>query len=112
MQTGHILLKKPFEAIKTAFKDYKLHNNSYYIEKKYITIEKGLVIAVNYKLAKQLNLETIGNIKEPTQLEAQKDNIIFDLKFKEQLELQRQADIAIAILTKNSDKINELITNK
>ena len=111
MQTGHILLKQPLEAIKTPFKLYEIHGY-YQIEKKYITIEKGLIIAVNYKLAKQLNLETIGNIKEPTQLEAQKDNIIFDLKFKEQLELQRQADIAIAILTKNSDKINELITNK
>ena len=109
MKTGHILLKTPFKAIKTAFKDYKLLNTEYYIEKKHVTIKKGLVIAINYKLAKSFNLETIGSIKQPTQSEIEKDILANDLIIKEKLEIKRQSKIAVAILTKNSNLLNKLI---
>ena len=111
METGHILLKNPFKAIKTPFKDYEFPNNCF-IEKKHITIKKGLVIAINYNLAKKLNLGTVGNIKEPTELELKKEILANDLIIKQNLELKRQAQIAVVILTKNSEKLNELIANK
>jgi hypothetical protein len=108
MQTGHIKLKNPFKAVKTPFKDYELPNG-HFVDKKHITIKKKMIIAVNYKLAKNLNLETIGEIKLPTDREIEKDIFSFNEKKKQELEIAKESQIAVAIITKNSEKLNSLL---
>jgi hypothetical protein len=108
MKTGHIKLKNPFKAVKTPFKDYELTDGSL-INKKHITIKNKMIIAVNYILAKRLNWKTIGEIQLPTDEEIKKDILSFNAKKKQDLEIKRQAEIAVAIITKNSEKLNSLL---
>jgi len=105
MKTGHILLKNQIKAIKTPFKDYELPNGSL-VGKAHLTIRKGFVVAMNYNLAKQLLLETVGQIKYPTQSEIIKDIDNYNKILEQKAAIKRQANMAVAILTKNSDLLN------
>jgi|DEB0MinimDraft_6_1074348.scaffolds.fasta_scaffold02172_2 hypothetical protein len=105
MKTGHILLKNPIEAIKTPFKDYALPDGSF-IGKTHLTIRKGFIVAMHYYLARHLLLETIGEIKYPTESEIIEDIDKYNKISEQKLAITRQAKLAVAILTKNSDLLN------
>jgi hypothetical protein len=106
MKTSHILLKNPIKAIKSPFKDYELPNNSF-ISKQHITIKKGLIIAMNYNIAKNLNLSTIGEIKKPTEQEVAKEQLVIEKIKRLKAQAKKKASIAVAILTKNSKLLND-----
>tara|TARA_R110002126_G_scaffold83042_5_gene203055 strand:+ start:976 stop:1302 length:327 start_codon:yes stop_codon:yes gene_type:complete len=105
MKTGHILLKNKIEAIKTPFKDYELPNGLY-VGKANITIKKGFIIAMNYNLINSLNLETIGEIKTPTQSEIIKEINNYNDSVSHKLAIKKEANLLVAVLTKNSNLLN------
>lgn len=106
MQHNQILLKNSIPAQKTAFKDYAFCGG--FIEKKYITIKKGQIVAVHWKLAKNYNLETCGEIYQCSK-ELLKQAVEVDKKRIEDLKIKRQAEIAVAIIKKDLVKLNQLI---
>jgi len=105
MKHNQILLKNPITAQKTDFKDY--HFCGAFIEKKFITVKKGQIIAVHSKLAENHNLETIGEIFQCSkelakQAAAAEEKRLADLKNK------RECEIMVAILRKDEKKLREL----
>lgn len=108
MKHNQILLKNPIPAQKTDFNDYPFCGA--FIEKKHITIKKGQIVAVYWKLAKNFNLETCGEIYQ-CRKELEKQAAAMEKKRLENLQNSRAAEIAVAIIRKDAEKLNQFLNN-
>ena len=108
MQHNQIMLKNPMPAQKTDFNDY--HFCGAFIEKKFVTIKKGQIVAAHWKLAKQNNLETCGEIYQCPK-EREKQAAAIEKKRIEDLQISKEAKFAVAIIRKDAEKLNQLLNN-
>jgi hypothetical protein len=105
MQHNQIMLKNSITAHKTDFKDY--HFCGAFIEKKFLTVKKGQIIAVHWKLAKNCNLETIGEIFQCSK-ELAKEAAAAEQKRLADIKNKRECEILVALLRGNEKKLREL----
>jgi len=105
MKHNQILLKNPIATQKTDFKDY--HFCGAFIEKKFLTIKNGQIIAVHWKLAKNHNLETLGEIFQCSK-ELAKEAAAAEVKRLADIKNKRECEIMVAMLRKDEKKLREL----
>jgi hypothetical protein len=105
MKHNQILLKNPITAQKTDFKDY--HFCGAFIEKKFVTVKKGQIIAVHWKLAENYKLETLGEIFQCSK-ELAKQAAAAEVKRLADLKNKRECEIMVALLRKDEKKLREL----
>jgi len=105
MKHNHILLKNPIIAQRTDFKDY--HFCGAFIEKKFLTIKNGQIVAVHWKLAENHNLETVGQIFQCSK-ELAKEAAAAEEKRLVDLKNKRECEIMVALLRKDEKKLKEL----
>jgi hypothetical protein len=105
MQHNQILLKNSITAHKTDFKDY--HFCGAFVEKKYITIKKGQIVAVHWKLAKNFNIETLGEIYQCPK-ELAKEAAAAEQKRLADLKNKHECAVMVAILRKDEKTLKEL----
>jgi hypothetical protein len=105
MQHNQILLKNPITAHKTDFKDY--HFCGAFIEKKFVTVKKGQIVAVHWKLAENHNLETIGKIFQCSK-ELDKEAAVEEQKRLADLKNKHECAIVVSIIRNDEKKLKEL----